>query len=110
MMIFRKSQFLSSSVLPKLDQTSVCGQACLCDRDEAPGSDSWAVHQGWVSVTPLGLKADIATKQQVSCHVLHTAASFTYILQLSIHTGSNYIKDHCMTPTVAANACALLVL
>ena len=35
-------------------------------RDETPGSDSWAVHQGWVSVTPLGLKGDIAIKQQVN--------------------------------------------
>lgn len=51
------------------------GQACsksdedrilFLDRDETPGSDSWAVHQGWVSVTPLGLEADIATKEQVA--------------------------------------------
>lgn len=32
--------------------------------DETPGSDSWAVQQGWVSVTPLGLKGDITTPEQ----------------------------------------------
>lgn len=29
----------------------------------AAGSDSWAVKQGWVSVTPLGLRSDIAFSQ-----------------------------------------------
>ncbi|KAL3133554.1 hypothetical protein ABBQ38_007403 [Trebouxia sp. C0009 RCD-2024] len=32
--------------------------------DETPGSDSWAVQQGWVSVTPLGLKGDITAHSQ----------------------------------------------
>lgn len=49
------------------------GSKCLltlhlfCNRDETPGSDSWAVQQGWVSVTPLGLKGDITTPEQVTC-------------------------------------------
>lgn len=30
----------------------------LC-RDESVGGDGWAVKQGWVSVTPLGLRSDI---------------------------------------------------
>ena len=29
----------------------------------ASGSDSWAVKQGWVSITPLGLRSDIIFSQ-----------------------------------------------
>ena len=32
-------------------------------RDMASGSDSWAVKQGWVSITPLGLRSDIILSQ-----------------------------------------------
>lgn len=64
---------------------------CFCVRDETPGSDSWAVHQGWVSVTPLGLKADIATRQQVSCHTVGTIFTLLQLCMSSaverIHTG-----------------------
>ena len=28
-------------------------------RDDAEGSDAWAVKSGWVSVTPLGLRQDL---------------------------------------------------
>ena len=35
-------------------------------RDMASGSDSWAVKQGWVSITPLGLRSDIIFSQ-VNC-------------------------------------------
>lgn len=31
--------------------------------DDSPGSDTWAVHEGWASVTPLGLRSDIALHQ-----------------------------------------------
>ena len=29
-------------------------------RDNTPGSDTWAVREGWVAVTPLGLRSDLA--------------------------------------------------
>ena len=64
---------------------------CVCNRDETPGSDSWAVRQGWVSVTPLGLTADIAAKKQVTCQVLVITPS------LLLEAGSLTIDDvvHC---------------
>lgn len=30
--------------------------------DESVGGDGWAVKNGWVSVTPLGLRSDIQTR------------------------------------------------
>jgi hypothetical protein len=33
----------------------------LCCRDDSEGSDSWAVHQGWISLTPLSLYTDISS-------------------------------------------------
>ena len=29
-------------------------------RDRTPGSDTWAVREGWAAVTPLGLRCDLA--------------------------------------------------
>lgn len=38
---------------------------CTQNRDESAGGDGWAVKQGWVSVTPLGLRSDIVVRSEV---------------------------------------------
>jgi 5'-nucleotidase len=40
-----------------------CDALPLC-RDDAHGGDFWAVSQGWVSVTPLGLMQDYALYEE----------------------------------------------
>ena len=42
-----------------------CDRECD-DRDMTLGSDSWAVKQGWLSVTPLGLRSDVSIGQVVT--------------------------------------------
>lgn len=60
-------------------------QGCVCCgfRDETPGSDSWAVHHGWVSVTPLSLKSDITAGQvsysQLLCMLLQLLQRSFYL-------------------------------
>jgi len=46
------------------EQSVLWHKACqMVCRDMASGSDSWAVKQGWVSITPLGLRSDIIFSQ-----------------------------------------------
>lgn len=57
--------------------------------DQTPGTDKWAVSQGWVAVTPLGLRSDVAPPlaQDVQLHSagLHNvvAAVLSHAAQLA---------------------------
>lgn len=53
--------------------------------DEREGSDSWAVHQGWVSVTPVGLRSDISlTKNEAASRVDRCLADALSVILKSV--------------------------
>ena len=63
----------------------------------AAGSDSWAVKQGWVSVTPLGLRSDILFSQVSWGEPPDPAAKYVHVHMALHDTPSHkfaYIADN----------------
>ena len=86
---------------------------CCC-RDETLGSDSWAVHHGWVSVTPLSLKNNV-TPEQVRFRqqfLLVLVYLHDYLIECSLCRGvvvgsrrCQSAKQHVWILCVHANVC-----
>ncbi|DBA74282.1 hypothetical protein WJX77_009801 [Trebouxia sp. C0004] len=57
--------------------------------DMASGSDSWAVKQGWVSITPLGLRSDVIFSQELSKPAHSTHPELIQTVTAAMHTAAH---------------------
>ncbi|KAL0055301.1 hypothetical protein WJX82_010403 [Trebouxia sp. C0006] len=60
-----------------------------CSRDMSSGSDSWAVEQGWISITPLGLRSDITFSQELSKSAHSTRPELIQTVTAAMHIAAH---------------------
>lgn len=62
--------------------------------DMTVGCDSWAVKQGWISVTPLGLRSDIAQdSSKVSAH--STSPDLIHVVSMAMQAAAQSLGVQC---------------
>ena len=104
---------------PNAKRSSLLHRPCqMVCRDMASGSDSWAVKQGWVSITPLGLRSDIIVSQVIAlrtyqiCQHLISSLSLLHITLwpiLGIRPRKHYKMPHGLSESCLQHCSKKLV-